>query len=589
MKHQSRARSDKFPCSALFLAWLAVTGILFLSGVDRLVQRQFPDPDDILRLVQVRDLIAGQGWFDTTQYRIDPPAGTPMHWSRLVDAPIFLIITLLMPLLGQGSAELAALVVVPLLTFALTSAVVGRLAWRLLGSRVAIFAVLVCGFLPTLLFQFRPMRLDHHGWQIFAVILALWAISWRNEQKGGWVAGLAMATGLSVSLEILPIAAAFGGVLFGRWWNGPTARRWLLSFMQALSGGLVLLYLGTRSTSLIEYCDAISPAHIAFFLVACAGTWVASKATKPHAISLILIFAIVGVTAFATFAIISPACMATPFARLDPAVDEFWYRRVLEGQPIWLQTPSYYVPALIQMAAAVGAAIALRMRSQGWMRRWWTDYLLLLLAAVALSLFVSRSIALASVIAAIPLGWLASELLLKFRSATSPVLRVGVIVSFLLLLAPVTPFTLLSMIEPTDEDRAFRQANLGEASCRVREQVPLLNAIPPALIFTPLDIGPSVLLGSHHSVVATGHHRAERAMADVINAFVGTPGNAEKIVKSRGAEYLALCTDLTETLLYSRGSPNGLTALLVQNDVPDWLEPINLGQSEEFAVFRVVD
>ena len=56
-----------------------------------------------------------------------------------------------------------------------------------------IFAVLACGFLPALLFQFRPMRIDHHGWQIVCVAFALWAISWRDTRKGGWVAGLAMA------------------------------------------------------------------------------------------------------------------------------------------------------------------------------------------------------------------------------------------------------------------------------------------------------------------------------------------------------------------------------------------------------------
>ena len=39
----------------------------------------FRDGDDALRLVQVRDLIAGQSWFDTTQYRINPPSGSLMN------------------------------------------------------------------------------------------------------------------------------------------------------------------------------------------------------------------------------------------------------------------------------------------------------------------------------------------------------------------------------------------------------------------------------------------------------------------------------------------------------------------------------
>jgi hypothetical protein len=37
--------------------------------------------DDAMRLVEVRDLLAGQAWFDLTQHRLDPPQGSLMHWS----------------------------------------------------------------------------------------------------------------------------------------------------------------------------------------------------------------------------------------------------------------------------------------------------------------------------------------------------------------------------------------------------------------------------------------------------------------------------------------------------------------------------
>ena len=42
------------------------------------------DNDDTMRLVMVRDLLSGQGWFDTVQYRLGLAGGTPMHWSRPV-------------------------------------------------------------------------------------------------------------------------------------------------------------------------------------------------------------------------------------------------------------------------------------------------------------------------------------------------------------------------------------------------------------------------------------------------------------------------------------------------------------------------
>ena len=46
------------------------------------------DTDDNMRIMQVRALLHGQGWYDLRQYRLDPPWGANIHWSRLVDLPI---------------------------------------------------------------------------------------------------------------------------------------------------------------------------------------------------------------------------------------------------------------------------------------------------------------------------------------------------------------------------------------------------------------------------------------------------------------------------------------------------------------------
>src|ERR1700738_5573646 len=42
--------------------------------------------DDAMRLVEVRDLIAGQGWFGPMRHRLDPP-GLAMHLSRGIEVP----------------------------------------------------------------------------------------------------------------------------------------------------------------------------------------------------------------------------------------------------------------------------------------------------------------------------------------------------------------------------------------------------------------------------------------------------------------------------------------------------------------------
>jgi len=59
-----------------------------------------PDTDDNMRISQVRAWLHGQGWFDLRQYRLNPPAGANIHWSRFVDLPIAGIILAARPFVG---------------------------------------------------------------------------------------------------------------------------------------------------------------------------------------------------------------------------------------------------------------------------------------------------------------------------------------------------------------------------------------------------------------------------------------------------------------------------------------------------------
>ena len=122
------------------LVWLLVSLLMLATNAAAIAALRFPDSDDTLRLVQVRDLLAGQGWFDLHQYRIDPGSGgVLMHWSRLVDAPIAAAILVLRPLLGQALAEHITLVLLPLVTLGYALLLAGRLAWRLFGGEITTF------------------------------------------------------------------------------------------------------------------------------------------------------------------------------------------------------------------------------------------------------------------------------------------------------------------------------------------------------------------------------------------------------------------------------------------------------------------
>src|SRR3546814_13097967 len=73
-----------------------------------------------MRLRQVRGLLDGQGWYDLRQYRLNPPGGFDIHWSRLVDLPIAGLILLFKPFVGTGEAERLACGIAPLLPLSIT-------------------------------------------------------------------------------------------------------------------------------------------------------------------------------------------------------------------------------------------------------------------------------------------------------------------------------------------------------------------------------------------------------------------------------------------------------------------------------------
>ena len=69
------------------------------------------DTDDNMRIMQVRALLDGQGWYDLQQHRL---AGSNIHWSRLVDLPIAALKLIFTPFFGGRIAEQIAVAVAPL-------------------------------------------------------------------------------------------------------------------------------------------------------------------------------------------------------------------------------------------------------------------------------------------------------------------------------------------------------------------------------------------------------------------------------------------------------------------------------------------
>ena len=586
---------------ALFLSFAMSLAAIVVSW-QAIVALNLSDTDDAMRMAQVRDLLAGQSWWDLSQYRVNPAGGgVLMHWSRIVDAPLAAGIWLLKPLFGQAMAERIVMVLWPLMLGAALSVACVR-GYRGLSDRRIAYAVplflMMSGYI---LVQFRPLRVDHHGWQIFLAMLimgqALRPAAWR----AGLLGGLFAAALLAVSIEGLPIVALFAGLAALRWALHGRAedRDRLCGYMGALAGGAILLQFLTRGPVGLSgtWCDSLSAPYMVAFVAAAAVTLAVARANPGVVWLRFLLLGVAGLAAAGALVWIEPQCANGPFATLDPIVVKYWYTQVLEGQPLWASKPHdaihVLVPSLIGLA---GSLLAWRGCGADEDRRNWATVIAALLGAAALSLLVLRSVSTAHLFALPGSAWLGLHVWARAREISSTLLRVLASAAAALtlpLLGSMAVAVVLTALFPSlkaDEDAAKAEvatANPYKSNCLDPAAVDALGRLPATTILTPIDLGAPVIFWTRHSLVATPHHRNKEAMADTIRIFVGDPAGAEALVRKQKATLIVFCRTSDDFSQYRKARKDALAAQLYAGNAPAWLEAVPVGTRAGLSVWRV--
>lgn len=570
-------------------AWLAISAIVLLINIAGIMGRRFPDPDDIMRLIQVRDLIDGQGWFDLHQYRVDTPnGGVNMHWSRLVDIPLVLIIGALTPMIGGANAEIVALVVMPLITLGIAMLLACRIVWKTLGEDAIPMTCIVMVLSVPLLFQLGPMRIDHHGWQIVGALIAVNGMLAQNPRYGGLVAGLAMAVWLSISIEGLPLAAAICALLALRWWRSNDQRDCLVAAMFGLASGSFLLFVMTRGLNdLAIYCDAIGLVHIALFFWGAVILGMLAWFNPASRLAVLIGFGVAGGGGIAILLSQAPECAGSSFNQLDPVLIEYWYEHVVEGMPIWRQSLRDALQITILPLLGLYASVQLARRNSGSASAWWKEYSLLIAAAFLIAMLVARAGAIAAALAAVPFGWQLREWLRNIREMQQAYRRFGSILALVLALAPILPLMLIQHLFPIGSPATVGASAKKASTCNIGESAKQLAQLPIGEIYAPFDIAPNLLLDTDHQVIATGHHRGEKGMAFVVKTAIGSSENAHQALRDRGTDYVALCADLNEAAMYAFANPQGFVADLSNDNASDWLEPIELSGESNLLVWKI--
>ena len=554
----------------------------------------FRDPDDAMRLVQIRDFLGGQSWFDVSQHRVNPPHGGPMHWSRLVDLPIAGMIWLLRPLVGGMLAEIIACVAIPMVLLGGICIMLYQSLRIFMGTRRALLTVALLATCFPILTQLAPLRIDHHGWQIAMATALMLGLLHKDARTGGWIMGGALALWLHISSEGLPYAALAGTIVALRY--GWSADEWprLIRTLGLLAIGSAALLLLTHgwNASFISYCDAMSPVYLAplamVFIVTLAGRMLSGSATIMRRIIPVTVGGGVGALLF--FNIAGP-CLAGPFQTLDPLVYSFWYQGVLEGLPIPAQDwPTRGVMLLPSLFGIAGLTLATWQETDAKCRAIWLSLLMLAIGGLGVALLVMRAMSVAHLFALPGLAWLIARLYPRIAALSSMPTRV-LLTTALCILSPaglaVAGHQIGEAISGQEDENGNKSGDTTQ-KCDSAAQVEALRTLPVTTIFAPIDIGPVILQRTSHRVIGTAHHRNVDGMGQVIHAFLAEPSKARDIIMQSGAEYLLLCPTLNEVKRYGKVEPSGLAARLVKEDVPVWLSQLPVTGMNTMRLYQIV-
>ena len=331
----SERRSGSAGILITVLGLAAVLAIKLLSIKTGVVDAM--SPDDAMRLVEVRDLINGQGWFDLWQYRLDSP-GVLMHWSRLIDLPLTVSILLLKPLIGMQGAEAVTLFLWPLLLFAvalmLVVAIARQMSDGVITSQIS-SAVLALLAVPALV-HFRPGAIDHHNAQIDLLLaLILFTLQIERSAVKAALAGLAASLSLAIGVEMLPAIAAIGVAVAGLFiWRGSSVARQVAAFAMTLAASTLVLALAILPLPSLAspVCDSLGGPLLLLTTGGGLGLTVMVGIDRYHSTLLLRLVTATGVAVALIGAFISQyfGCVASPYAQLDPLVMSIWLDNVQE-------------------------------------------------------------------------------------------------------------------------------------------------------------------------------------------------------------------------------------------------------------------
>ena len=575
--------------------WLSILIIVLKAAVDGVKLHEnfaISGNDDIMRLLTVRDWIAGQSWYDVNQYRFLPPEGLPLHWSRYIDVGIAAIIVPLSYFMPMDLAEQIVVAVWPTLILIITVLVIGFGTQRVFGRVPACFAVLCVTFWPlTADLHASPGNLDHHNVQLLMMVLLAFAVIWPNRPvAAGVVGGLAAAFSLAIGLEALAfiVGAGFTILIRAHFLPSHVSRTLLVAFCCVLVLGSVVLMMGQTAPSRWAYpvCDQLglpTLAMVATAAIACTIPIAASRWLRTPVMQL-------GATVLLTAAGVALAwpmlagCLDGPYGDLPLVIQEAISGSITEAKPGLVyarrhpgSTMVFLLPVVVSLLA--GAALWLSALRSG-RTRTHQDHalgLLLILCVVGTLMFLVQMRTVIMVASVVPVigGIVIAHFLhgyLRNRDLGQGLLAIAIaamITSPMLVIEPIAPLFLKNNGEGV----------VSRADCLAYDSLTSLNEVPPGVVLSHLNFGPSLVWATHHQGLAAPYHRSVAAMSNGILPFRMESAEMAAYTRASGATHLLLCRNYNYESDFVNTLATGGTA--------DWLRPVVLSDDVQI-LFEVL-
>ena len=448
--------------------------------------------------------------------------------------------------------------------------------------------------LPTFI-QYRMGRIDHHGLQILmAVACCLFIIKSVEKPKAAIFAGLFAGLGLYVGIESAPYVAA-ACIAFTLIWvfdedNAAVRLRYFGLSLAATT--LICLALSSPiSRWTVPSCDALSVVYtqltIVVSMVLVFLSAVGPKMKSPW--SRFLLAAVLGLGALATTVGLYPNCLKGPYAEVDQRLVDVWLVNVAEAkkfhdffrEDIVAGTASITLPIM----TLIGAFIYHKRTQQGLslIPRTLIVFMVVTFAAGMIQMRLMSfagclAIPLAAYLLATSMDWAD-----RFKSMLG---RVFTRLGFIVLMAPVT--LPLIMVMFVDSDATETPAEQNELTCISQPTINSLNTLPTGLAVTQIDLGAPILYYTEHSVTSAPYHRNTKGNVTAFDVFIEDEATAKSTVERINADYIIGCSEMNETNLLVTNFPEGILAQLKDGYTPDWLEKLELEDSGDLLVYRVI-